>query len=298
VTDLRTMLEGRGVIVHGLAGRAAMVQIEEIQRQGTKVVAGVSSSRSGQEVAGIPLYGTIAEAAAKTSAEAALLFVPAEHARAAALDAIDAGMRLVVLLAEGMPVLDALAVRERVGDTCLIGPNSPGIVVPGVAKLGFMPTGAVTPGCVGMVSRSGTLSYEVSRALSERGTGISSWIGIGGDVVPFTSMAQAARLVSADSHTDVLVVVGEIGGTGEEGLAQAMADGLIDVPVHALIVGESAHPDEPLGHAGAVMLGDAGSFESKVTRLTEAGVVVHHTPWQLADAVTALTSRLAKGAMR
>ncbi|MEU7632992.1 CoA-binding protein [Nocardia sp. NPDC049220] len=294
MNDLRTMLEARGVIVHGLAGRAAMVQIEEIQRQGTKVVAGVSSSKNGQAIAGIPLYATIAEAAAETAADVALLFVPAQHAKAATLDALDAGMRLVVLLAEGVPVLDVLAIRERSGAARLIGPNSPGVVVPGVAKLGFMPTQAVAAGRVGLVSRSGTLSYEVSRSLSERGVGISSWIGIGGDVVPFTSMSEAAQLVARDPHTDVLVVVGEIGGTGEEGLAQAMLDGLVDVPVHALIVGESARPDEPLGHAGAVMLGDAGSYDSKVSRLREAGVVVHHTPWQLADAVTELT----RGAVR
>jgi succinyl-CoA synthetase alpha subunit len=285
MNDLRTMLTGRGAIIHGLAGRAANVQIEEIQRQGTRVVAGVSSSKRGQTVAGVPLYGTIAEAAAATGGDVALLFVPAEHAKAATLDALDAGMKLVVLLAEGVPVLDALAVRERAGDTRVIGPNSPGIVVPGVAKLGFMPTQSISPGRVGLVSRSGTLSYEVSRSLSERGVGISSWIGIGGDVVPLTSMAEAARLVASDPCTDLLVVIGEIGGTGEEGLARAVSDKLIDVPVHALIVGESADPGEPLGHAGAVMLGGAGSFDSKVGTLTEAGVVVHHTPWRLADTV-------------
>jgi succinyl-CoA synthetase alpha subunit len=294
VNDLRSMLDGRGVIIHGLAGRAASVQIEEIRRQGTRVVAGVSLSKRGHSVADIPLYGTIAEAAAATGGDAALLFVPAEHAKAATYDALDAGMKLVVLLAEGVPVLDALAVRERAGGARVIGPNSPGIVVPGVAKLGFMPTQAISPGRVGLVSRSGTLSYEVSRSLSERGIGISSWIGIGGDVVPLTSMAEAAQLAAADPRTDLLVVVGEIGGTGEEGLAQAIGNGLIDVPVHALIVGESADPREPLGHAGTVMLGGAGSFDSKVSKLAEAGVVVHRTPWQLADAVAEFT----KGALR
>jgi succinyl-CoA synthetase alpha subunit len=292
--DLRTLLYDRGIIIHGLAGRAALVQIDEIRAQGTKVVAGVSGSRDGQEVGGVPLFGSMAAAVAATGADVALLFVPAEHAKQATLDALAAGVRLIVLLAEGVPVLDVLEVRERVGDALVIGPNSPGVVVPGVAKLGFMPTQAISPGRVGLVSRSGTLSYEISRSLSERGIGISTWIGIGGDVVPFTSMASAAQIVAADVHTDALVVVGEIGGTGEEGLAQAVADGLIDIPVHALIVGESAHPHEPLGHAGAVMLGDAGSHEGKVKRLTEVGVTVHQSPWELADHLLSL----AEGALR
>lgn len=285
MNDLRTLLVDRGVIVHGLAGHAAKAQIDEIQRQGTRVVAGVSSSRPGETVSGVPLFATIAAAADATGADAALLFVPAEFAKEATLDALGAGMALVVLLAEGVPVLDVLAIREAAGGARLIGPNSPGIVVPGVAKLGFMPTDYLRPGGIGLVSRSGTLSYEVSRSLAARSLGISSWVGIGGDVIPLTSMAEASRLVAADPNTELLVVVGEIGGTGEEGLARLVAAGEITVPVHVLLVGESAHPDEPLGHAGAVMLGGAGGYENKVERLRAAGVMVHSSPWGLARAL-------------
>jgi succinyl-CoA synthetase alpha subunit len=285
--SLRDRLAGRDVIIQGLASKTGRTQLAAIRAQGTRVVAGVSGRQGGTEVEGLPIYSTMQEARRATGASVALLLVPAQHVRAAALSAFAAGVELLVVLAEGVPVMDALAVAEAAGDTLLIGPNSPGAIVPGVAKLGFMPSGGLRPGPVGLVSRSGTLSYEVSLHLAQRGVGISTWIGIGGDLAPFLPMPRAVELVTADPRTDLLVLVGEVGGTGEEAVAQALADGRVDVPVHALIVGRSAGGDEPLGHAGAVMLGGAGGYEAKVRRLREAGVTVHGTPWELAEAVSA-----------
>ncbi|MCW2860633.1 MAG: Succinyl-CoA synthetase alpha chain [Actinoallomurus sp.] len=275
----------QGVVIQGLASKTGRVQLAAMQAQGTRVVAGVSGRHAGTEVEGIPVYPTMAEACRATGATTALLFVPAQHVRAAALDAFAAGVDLLVVLAEGVPVMDAIAVAEAAGDRLVVGPNSPGLIVPGLAKLGFMPSGALRPGPVGLVSRSGTLSYEVSLHLAQRDVGISTWIGIGGDLTPFLPMPRAAELVAADPRTELLVIVGEVGGTGEEAVAQAIADGRLTVPVHALIVGGSAGGDEPLGHAGAVMLGGAGGYDAKVGRLREAGVTVHGTPWDLAEAV-------------
>jgi succinyl-CoA synthetase alpha subunit len=278
---------GQGVVIQGLASKTGRAQLAAMQAQGTNVVAGVSARQGGTEVEGLPIYPTMEEACRATGARIGLLFVPAQHVRTAALTAFAAGVELLVVLAEGVPVMDAIAVAEAAGDTLTVGPNSPGLIIPGLIKLGFMPSGALKPGPVGLVSRSGTLSYEVSLHLAQRAVGISTWIGIGGDLTPFLTMPRATELVVADPQTELLVVVGEVGGTGEEAVAQAIADGRVTIPVHALIVGRSAGGDEPLGHAGAVMLGGAGSYEAKVERLREAGVTVHGTPWELAEAVAA-----------
>lgn len=291
MTGLRERLAaGRGVVVQGLGGQVARRQLDAMLAQGTNIVAGVSSREAGSNVQGTPLYANMRDARRATGADAALLIVPAEHVRAVGLAAIAAGMLLVVVLAENVPVMDALALREAADGALLIGPNSPGIVVPGLAKLGFMPTDRVRPGSVGLVSRSGTLSYEVSLQLAELGCGISSWVGIGGDMVPLLDMPSAAELVVRDPHTEVLVVVGEAGGTGEERLAAAVKAGFVSVPVHALLVGKHASDSEPLGHAGAVILGDAGGYESKAARLRDAGITVHNSPWALASAVAAATT--------
>ncbi|GAA5190244.1 succinate--CoA ligase subunit alpha [Rugosimonospora acidiphila] len=285
---LREWLEGRpGVVVHGLASRTGRNQLAALRAQGTRVVAGVSGRQAGTELDGIPLFASTGDACRATGATVALLFVPAEHVRPAALEALEAGVELLVIPAEGVPVMDALVVAEAAGDTLVVGPNSPGLIVPGLIKLGFMPSGRLRPGPVGLVSRSGTLSYEVSLHLAERGIGISTWIGVGGDVAPFLPMREAAELVAADPQTELLVIVGEVGGTGEESVAQSIVDGQLTVPVHAMIVGGRVVGDEPVGHAGAVMLGGAGGYEGKVARLRAAGATVHSTPWELADDIAA-----------
>lgn len=284
--NIREWLTGEpGVVIHGLTSRTGRVQLPAIQAQGTRVVAGVSARHAGTDVDGIPIYPTMAEASAASGATVGLLFVPARYARAVAEEALAAGIRLLVVLAEGMPVMDALTIKATAGDAVIIGPNSPGLIVPGLAKLGFMPSTALRSGPVGIVSRSGTLSYEVSMHLTQRGIGVSTWVGVGGDLAPLLPVPDAAELVTGDPVTKVLVTVGEVGGTGEERLAERIADGTITVPVHSLMVGGSAGGDEPLGHAGAVMLGGAGSYGAKVARLREVGVTVHDTPWELAEAV-------------
>jgi succinyl-CoA synthetase alpha subunit len=226
------------------------------------------------------------------------MFVPGEVVRAAACEALEAGARLVVVLAEGVPVMDSLAVASAAGDALVIGPNTPGLIIPGLIKLGFMPSARLRPGRVGLVSRSGTLSYEVSLQLAQRGIGISTWIGIGGDPTPLLDMPAAAEVVAEDPHTDVLVLVGEIGGTGEESVAEAIAGGRIRQPVHAMIVGTRGVGDEPVGHAGSVILAGAGRHDSKVGRLRAAGATVHRTPWDLAEAVAGELVLKATGSER
>jgi succinyl-CoA synthetase alpha subunit len=292
------LLDGPGVVVHGLAGRAGRNQLAQLRQQRTRVVAGVSARLAGTEIDGIPLFGTVSEACAVTGATVVLLFVPAAAVRATACEALAAGARLVVVLAEGVPVMDCLAVADAAGDALVVGPNTPGLIVPGLIKLGFMPSERLRPGGVGLVSRSGTLSYEVSLQLARRGIGLSTWIGIGGDVTPLLSMPAAAEVVAGDPHTEVLVLVGEIGGTGEESVAEAVAAGRIRQPVHAMIVGARGVGAEPVGHAGSVILAGAGRHDSKVGRLRDAGATVHRTPWDLAAAVAAELALDATGSER
>lgn len=284
--DLRTWFRReQRVAVHGLTGRAAAAQLPVMMAAGTNVVAGVAPAHGGEVVGGVPVFDDIDQARAATDANVSVMFLPAPAVKTACEEAVACGVRMVVVVTENVPLLDTVAIRERAGSALLVGPNSPGFAIPGVVKLGFMPSELVRPGPVGIVSRSGTLSYEVTLALQQEGLGISTWFGVGGDAVPFTDSALAALLVGDDPMTRVVVVIGEIGGSGEEHVAELIADGSLTVPVHALLVGQQTRGDQPMGHAGAVVLGNAGTFESKYSQLTAAGAVVHRTPWELAAAV-------------
>lgn len=274
------------VVLQGMSGRTARRQMPVLRESGTNIVAGVVPGRRG-EIDGVPLYPSVSEAKIATACNTSIIAVPPDGARAACLEAIAAELRLAVVLSEGMPVLDAIAVRRARGRTILVGANTPGMAVPGVAKLGFMPSNLLRPGPVALVSRSGTLSYEVGLELCERGLGISLWIGVGGDAVPLLDLAEAIQLALDDPRTQALVLVGEVGGDAEERLAQTMRGREWAVPVHALVVGQASSPERPMGHAGAVVHGNVGRYDTKVAALRSAGVLVHDTPWDLAAMVAA-----------
>lgn len=287
MTPLREWLAAeQRVVIQGISGRTARGQLPVLREAGTNIVAGVVPERRG-EIDGIPLFPTVADARSATGCNASIVTVPPEDVRSACLEAIAAGLRLVVVLTEGVPVLDAIAIKRAARDTLLVGANTPGMAVQGVAKLGFMPSNLLQRGDVdvAVVSRSGTLSYEVALELTRRGYGISTWIGVGGDPVPLLDLAGAVRIALDDPRTRALVIVGEVGGDAEERLADEMGGGVWPVPVYALVVGRAISPERPMGHAGATIRGGVGLYDTKVARLRAAGVRVNDTPWELVDAL-------------
>lgn len=287
MTSLREWLAAeQRVAIQGISGRVARAQLPALRQSGTNVVAGVVPERRG-DVDGIPVFPSVGEAKAATGCNVSIVAVPPAEVRAACLDAIEAEIALAVVLTEGVPVLDAVAIRRARARTLLVGANTPGMAVVGVAKLGFMSSELLREGDVALVSRSGTLSYEVAQELADLGGGVSTWIGVGGDPVPLLDLSEAVRLALEDPRTRALVLVGEVGGDAEERLADGAAATPWPVPVHALVVGRMTTPDRPMGHAGAVVRDGVGLYDTKVSRLRAAGVTVHDTPWGLASALSA-----------
>ncbi|MGD9675155.1 MAG: succinate--CoA ligase subunit alpha [Candidatus Bipolaricaulia bacterium] len=274
---------GTRAIVQGGPGRVGARQTEWMLRAGTRLVGAVTPGKGGTDLHGLPVYDSVAEAVERTGADASILFVPAAGVRGAVLEAADAGVGLVVVIAEHVPVHDALEAREacREAGCVMIGPNSPGIISPGIGKLGIMPADAFAVGRLGMISRSGTLAYEVAAVLQSMGMGVSTMIGIGGDPVLGTDMADLVPRFVADPDTDALVVVGEIGGTQEERLATLPE--LSSLPVCAFLAGYTAPFGRPMGHAGAVMSSAQGSAARKAGVLERAGVRVAKSPRGLAE---------------
>ena len=276
------------VLVQGITGRQGRYWTERMMECGTAVVAGVSPGRGGQIVHDRPVYGTVAEAATDHKLDATVLFVPPQGARAAVLEAVEAGIRKIVCLAEHIPshdVMEMLAVARHHGAQVL-GPNTAGVVVPGEASVGIMPgfaTNIFRPGNVGVISRSGSLGTLISMNLVTDGYGQSAFIGIGGDPILGTTTLDA--VISARSHpgTEAIVLVGEIGGAMEEEAAEHLAD--LGLPVVAFIAGRSAPPGRRMGHAGAIVTGNRGSGESKVGALAKAGAVVVDIPSQIGPAL-------------
>jgi succinyl-CoA synthetase alpha subunit len=258
---------------------------------GTKLVAVVTPGKAGATVHDLPVFDTVAEAVAAQQANASILFVPAPNVRSAALEAIQAGIRLLVVVAEHVPVHDALLIREKAkqAEVVLIGPNTPGIISPDFGKLGIMPASLFSPGRIGMISRSGTLSYEVAGILQKAGYGVSTMVGIGGDPVVGTDMTDLLPMFAADPATDALVVVGEIGGGQENRLAEAL--GTLSIPVCAYIAGTTAPSGKRMGHAGAMMTEESASVERKTQVLKEAGALVARYPGELPS----LLARLLPG---
>ncbi len=282
---------GTRVVVQGITGNEGRFHTGHMVRYGTRVVAGVTPGKGGQSVEGIPVYDTVAEAVEERQADTSVVFVPAGFAMDAMLEAADAGIALIVCITEGVPLHDMLRVRPLLAaqGIRLVGPNCPGLISPGKAKVGIMPGDVFTPGPVGMVSRSGTLTYEVAQHLSAAGLGQSTVVGIGGDPIIGSSFMDLLPLFRDDPETQLIVLLGEIGGTAEEEAAD-YAVGELGKPMVAYIAGFSAPPGKRMGHAGAIVSGSEGTAASKARHLEDRGVPVARTPAEVA--------RYAREAMR
>jgi len=280
------------VITQGLTGRQGTFHTQQCLEYGTKVVAGVTPGRGGTEHLGLPVYDTVAEAKRETGATASMIYVPAPFAADAILEAADAGIELIVCITEGVPVLDMVRVKAVLKDypSCrLIGPNCPGIITPGECKIGIMPGAIHKPGSIGIVSRSGTLTYEAVGQTTARGLGQTTCVGIGGDPVRGMNFIDCLELFEKDPATRGIVMIGEIGGTDEEAAAEYIA-AHVTKPVVAYIAGVTAPPGKRMGHAGAIISGGKGTATEKYAALEKAGVT---TVRSLADLGQAMAEALA-----
>ncbi|RAW44389.1 succinate--CoA ligase subunit alpha [Halorubrum sp. 48-1-W] len=275
------------VVVQGITGGEGNFHAEQMIQYGTNVVAGAVPGKGGQEAAGVPVYDTVDEAVEAEDADASVVFVPPAFAADAVFEALDTDLDLVVAITEGIPTQDMAKVNKRLGevDTRLLGPNCPGIITPGEAKLGILPGNIFADGNVGLVSRSGTLTYQVVDNLTERGIGQTTAIGIGGDPIIGTSFIDALEAFEADAETEAVVMCGEIGGEDEEEAAAFIGEHM-DTPVAGFIAGRTAPPGKRMGHAGAIVSGSGtGTAQSKIDALNDAGVPVGDTPEEVADHV-------------
>jgi succinyl-CoA synthetase alpha subunit len=279
------------LIVQGITGREGLFHAKGSRDYGTNVVGGVTPGKGGTEIEGFPVFNTVKEAVAKTGANATMIFVPPVGAADAILEALEAGIELIVCITEGIPVLDMVKVKRVLPDypkSRLIGPNCPGIISPGLAKIGIMPGRIHKQGHVGVVSRSGTLTYEAVGQLTALGIGQSTCIGIGGDPVNGTSHIDALRLFQDDPDTHAIIMIGEIGGSAEEEAAEFVKQ-YVTKPVVAFIAGQTAPPGRRMGHAGAIISGGKGTAAEKMKALTAAGITVVQSP---ADMGKALAEKL------
>lgn len=288
LVDQKTM-----VVVQGITGREGSFHAAQMCEYGTKVVAGVSPGKGGSTVLGkIPVYDTVKQAVEKTGADTSIIFVPAPNALDAILEAIDAGLRLIVVITEHIPPADtwrAISYAKRRGST-IIGPNCPGVISPGKSKVGIMPAAVFRTGGVGVVSRSGTLTYEVSLQLSKSGLGQSTVVGIGGDPIVGTGFSEILGMFEEDEQTEAIVLIGEIGGDAEERAAAYIAQ-KVSKPVVAYMAGRTAPPGKRMGHAGAIVSGTEGTIEAKTKAFEEAGVPVAKTPSEIPSLVAATLHR-------
>jgi len=283
------------LICQGITGKAGAFHSEQCKEYGTNLVGGVTPGRGGETALGVPVFDTCSEAVKATGANATMIFVPAGGASDAIMEAADAGIAVIVAITEGIPVLDmARAVaylKAHHPAARLIGPNCPGVITPGECKIGIMPGYIHEPGRVGVVSRSGTLTYEGVWQLTNLGIGQSTCVGIGGDPVNGTSFVDVLALYEADPDTDAVLIMGEIGGNVEEQAAEFKASGKFTKPMAAFIAGQTAPPGKRMGHAGAIISGGSGKAEDKITALEGAGIRVAKSP---ADMGTTLKAALGK----
>ena len=271
------------LLIQGM-GRMGQFHAQLSQEYGTQVVGGVAPGKGGQEIAGLPVFDTVAEAVARTGATASVVFVPPPGAADAILEAAAAGLDLAVCITEGIPTLDMLRAKAALAGSSmrLVGPNCPGVVTPEQCRIGIMPAQITMPGPVGVVSRSGTLTYEAVDQLSRLGIGQSTCLGIGGDPIIGTTFVDALELFEADPETKAVVMIGEIGGNAEETAAEFVQDHM-SKPVVAFIAGQNAPPGKRMGHAGAIIAGGKGRASDKIAALEAAGVAVSESPATIAE---------------
>lgn len=272
------------VIVQGITGSQGLFHATQCREYGTNMVGGVTPGKGGTEVENFHVYNTVEEAVRETGADTTLIFVPAPFAMDSILEAVDAGLGLIICITEGVPTLDIVKAKEymRGSDSRLVGPNCPGVITPGEAKVGIMPGYIHKPGRTGIISRSGTLTYEAVWQLSELGIGQSTCIGIGGDPVIGTTFIDALKLFQDDLDTDAIVLIGEIGGSDEEEAAEYISDN-VSKPVVGFIAGATAPKGKRMGHAGAIISGSSGSAEDKFKALEKAGVNTCKSPAEIGD---------------
>ena len=267
-------------IVQGITGTQGSFHTQLMLEYGTKIVAGVTPGKGETQIQGIPVYDTVEEAIEKHSANASIIFVPAPFAADAALEALENGIKTIVIITEHIPIKDSvnvMAYAKQVNAT-IIGPNTPGIITPGESKLGIMPAHIFKRGNIGMVSRSGTLTYEIAASLTRKNLGQSTCLGLGGDPITGLNFIDTLRMFEKDTQTKAIVLIGEIGGNLEELAAEYIAKDKYPKPVVAFIAGRSAPPGKRMGHAGAIVMGNAGTAEGKIEKFKNAGVKVAEKP--------------------
>ena len=276
------------LIVQGFTGSQGTLHSEQSIDYGTNIVGGVTPGKGGTEHLGTPVFNSVKEAVDKLDPNASIIFVPAKFCKESIIESAEAGVKLIVCITEGIPTLDMLEVKKRIDDlgVRLIGPNCPGVITPGEAKLGIMPGNIHKPGSIGIISRSGTLTYEAVKQTTDLGFGQSSCVGIGGDPIPGSSFIDMLKLFEDDDQTEAIVLVGEIGGTAEEAAAEYIKNN-VTKPVISYIAGQTAPAGKRMGHAGAIIAGGKGTAKDKIKKLEECGV-------HIADNLVSIGSKVAE----
>lgn len=279
--------ENSKVVVQGITGNQGKFHTQLMLEYGTKIVAGVTPKKGGQEVLGVPVYNTVQEAVDEQGVDTSIIFVPARFTYGAVMESLDARVNMTCIITEGVPVFDMVRLVEtaKAKGLNLIGPNTPGMLIPDKIKLGIMPGDMAHFGDVAVIAKSGTLSYEITKAIGNADIGVSAYIGIGGDPVRGKTLTEAFEYYVKDSGTNVIVLIGEIGGDDEEKVAQYIKDQNVNKPVVAYIAGKSAPEGKRMGHAGAIISGNVGTAQGKIDALEAVGAKVTETPWDIPEAV-------------
>ena len=281
------------LIIQGITGTEGSFHGQQMNDYGTNIVAGVTPGKGGQEALGVPVFNSVQEAVKHQGANTSVIFVPPKFAAGAVIESIDADLDLIVCITEGIPAADMVKVNHALenNNTRLIGPNCPGIITPGQAKIGIMPGFIHTPGSIGIMSRSGTLTYEAVHQIGAHGLGQSTVIGIGGDPIIGTTFIDMLQLFAEDDETNGVVMIGEIGGTAEEEAAQWVVDNNFSKPVVSFIAGQTAPPGRRMGHAGAIIAGGKGTANEKMTELKKAGITVVESPADIGQAMVEVLNK-------